>query len=175
MIGITEISAIVAAVGVLIGVVFTVLQLRDLVKTRQTDLIMRLYSRFGSEGFQKTWDKVRRREALSFNDYDKKYGLAEWVAVGTFFEGIGVLLYRKLIDIALVDDLFTAPIKLSWDVMKGNIIEARKEFGQPTTFEWFEYLYGEMQKKERSVYTAPQGNRDATRRSKNARMDELGL
>jgi hypothetical protein len=148
MVDITEISAIVAAVGVLVGVVFTVLQLRDLVKTRQTDLIMRLYSRFGSEGFQKTWDKVRQREALSLNDYVEKYGLAEWSAVGTFFEGIGVLLYRKLIDIGLVDDLFTAPINMSWDKMKDTIIEARKELGQPTIFEWFEYLYRETQKKE---------------------------
>jgi hypothetical protein len=32
-----------------------------------------------------------------------------------------------------------------------------------------------LQKKEHSIYTAPQGNCDATRRSKNARMDELGL
>ena len=84
--GITEISAMVAAVGVLVGVVFTVLQLRDLVKTRQTDLIMRLYSRFGSEGFQKTWDKVRRREALSLHDYEEKYGWAEWITVGTFLK-----------------------------------------------------------------------------------------
>jgi hypothetical protein len=65
MISITEISAIVAAAGVLVGVVFTVLQLRDLVKTRQTDLIMRLYSRFGSERFQKTWEEVMGREAKS--------------------------------------------------------------------------------------------------------------
>jgi hypothetical protein len=148
MIGITEISAIVVAVGVLVGVVFTVLQLRDLVKTRQTDLIMRLYSRFGSERFQKTWEEVMGREAKSLRDYEEKYGWAEWTAFGLFFEGIGVLLHRKLIDIGLVDDLLTAPIKMAWDKMKDNIIETRKEEGQPTIFEWFEYLYGEMQKRE---------------------------
>jgi hypothetical protein len=151
MLDIPSISAIVAAVGVLIGVVFTVLQLRDLVKTRQTDLIMRLYSRFGSEGFQKTLDKVGRREALSLHDYEEKYGLAEWVAVGTFFEGIGILLHRKLIDIGLVDDLFTSPVNMAWDTMKDSIVEARKEFRQPTIFEWFEYLYGEMKKREQKL------------------------
>jgi len=151
MLDIPSISAIAAAVGVIVGVVLTVLQLRDLVKTRQTDLIMRLYSRFGSEGFQKTWDKMRRSEAKGFHDYEEKYGLAEWVAVGTFFEGIGVLLYRKLIDIGLVDDLFTAPVKMSWDKMKDSIIEARKEWGQPTIFEWFEYLYNEMRKREQQL------------------------
>jgi len=151
MLDIPSISAIVAAAGVIVGVALAVLQLRDLVKTRQTDLIMRLYSRFGSEGFQKTLDKVRRREAKGFHDYEEKYGLAEWIAIGTFFEGIGVLLYRKLIDIGLVDDLFTSPIKMSWDKMKDSIIEARKEYGQPTIFEWFEYLANEMKKREQQL------------------------
>jgi hypothetical protein len=112
---------------------------------------MKLYSRYGSKGFQKTLEEVSRREAKSFHDYEEKYGRAEWITVGTFFEGIGVLLYRKLIDISLVDDLFTAPIKMAWDKMKDSIIEARKEYGQQTIFEWFEYLANEMKKRERQL------------------------
>lgn len=151
VVDIQTVSIAIASASVVAGVVYYAFQIRHQTKMRQTDLIMRLYSRFGSEGFQKTWDKVRRREALSFHDYEEKYGWAEWTAIGTFFEGIGVLLYRKLIDIGLVDDLFTAPIKMSWDKMKDTIIEARKEMGQPTIFEWFEYLYGEMQKREQTL------------------------
>ena len=48
MLDIPSISAVVAGIGVIVGVVFAILQLRDLVKTRQTDLFMRLYSTFGS-------------------------------------------------------------------------------------------------------------------------------
>jgi hypothetical protein len=112
---------------------------------------MRLYSRFGSERFQRTEEKVWKglsEEALNFHDYVEKYGLAEWVTVGTFFEGVGILLYRKLIDIRLADDLFTAPVNMAWDPMKNSIIEARKEYGQSTIFEWFEYLYNELMKRE---------------------------
>ena len=151
VVDVQTISIVVATASVVVGVIFAVLQLRDFVKTRQTDLIMRLYSRYGSEGFQKTQEKVRKRlggEALNFHDYEEKYGLGEWGAVGTFFEGVGILLYRKLIDIGLVDDLFTAPVNMAWDTMKDSIIEARKEYGQPTVFEWFEYLHNEMKKRE---------------------------
>jgi len=35
--------------------------------------------------------------------------------------------------------------------MKDNIIEARKEYNQPTIFEWFEYLYSEMKKREQQI------------------------
>jgi hypothetical protein len=153
MLDIPSISAIVAVIGVLVGVALTVLQLRDFVKTRQTDLIMRLYSRFGSEGFQRTEEKVlaRAQEALSMREYREKYGIAEWVAVGTFFEGVGVLLYRKLIDISLVDDLFTSPVNMAWDAMKESIVDARKEYGQPTIFEWFEYIHNEMKKRQQKL------------------------
>jgi len=111
MLDIPSISAIVAAAGVLIGVVYYILDMRHQRQVRQTDLIMRLYSRYGSEGFQKTQEKVNKRlrgEALNFHAYVEKYGFGEWVAVGTFFEGIGILLHRKLIDIGLIDDLFTS-------------------------------------------------------------------
>jgi len=98
MVDVQTVSIVIATASVVVGVVFAVLQLRDFVKTRQTDLIMRLYSRFGNEGFQRTSEKVEKRltgEALSFHDYEEKYSLAEWAAVGMFFEGIGILLHRK--------------------------------------------------------------------------------
>jgi len=151
MVDIQTVSIAIASAGVFAAAIYYIFQIRHQTKLRQTDLVMRLYSSYGSEGFQKSLDKFRRREATGFHDYEEKYGLAEWIVIGTFFEGIGVLLHRKLIDIGLVDDLFTAPIKMSWDTMKDSIIEARKEYSQPTIFEWFEYLYNEMKKREQQL------------------------
>jgi hypothetical protein len=72
---------------------------------------MKLHSQFNSLEFQKIYQEVLKREAKDYYDYDKKYGWAEVTAVGMFFEGIGILLKRKLIDIDLVNDMFTLPIK----------------------------------------------------------------
>jgi hypothetical protein len=58
--------------------------------------------------------------------------------VGTFFEGIGVLLRRKLIDIQLVDDLFSEPVKTVCGNMKPIVERDRKRLNQPRIFEWFE-------------------------------------
>ncbi len=44
MVDLTEISAFVAALGVLIGVVYYVLEMRHREKMRKTDLVIRLYS-----------------------------------------------------------------------------------------------------------------------------------
>lgn len=151
MVDIQTVSIAIASAGVFAAAIYYIFQIRHQTRIRQTDLIMRLYSRFGSEGFQKLLDKIRRRKDKGFHDYEEKYGWAEWIAIGTFFEGIGVLLHRKLVDIGLVDDLFTAPIKMAWGEMKDSIIEARKEWGQPTIFEWFEYLANEMTKREQEI------------------------
>jgi hypothetical protein len=150
LVDITEVSAIVAAIGVIVGVAFTVLQLRDFVKTRHIDLVMRLYSTFGS----KEYLEASRRVSLASKDHDaflKKYGYVDVVLVGTLFEGIGILLKRKLMDIELIDDLFSEPVRNSWRTMKPIIEIYRKSLNQPRIFEWFEYLAAEMQKREQQL------------------------
>jgi len=142
------VSIIIASAGVFIAAVYYVLQIRHQNKMRQTDLVMKLYSQFNSLELQKIWYEVLKREAKDYYNYEKKYGWAEATTLGLFFEGIGILLKRKLIDIELVDDMFTTPIKWTWEKMKDMTFEWRKVRNQPEIFEWFEYLYDEMKKKE---------------------------
>jgi len=158
MLDIPSISAIVAAIGVIIGVIFAVLQLRDLVKTRKTDLVIRLYSTYGSREFQEAWVETLRLEFKDYHDYLKKYGATSEKPVYTsvnmvaaYFEGIGILLRRRLIDIALVDDLLSSDIVLTWHKMKPIVEGWRKQFNRPQISEWFEYLYDEMQKREQTL------------------------
>ena len=151
MLDIPSVSAIVAAVGVIVGVVFTVFELRNLVITRQTDLVIRLYSTFGSKELQESWEKIKTRKCDDFNAYMKEYGLLEINEVGWFFEGVGVLLNRKLIDIGLVDDLFSSPVKRAWERMKPIAEGMRKQTQRPQIWEWFEYTYNEMQKREQRL------------------------
>lgn len=148
MVDFAEIPAIVAALGVIVGVVFTVLELRNLVKQRQTDLVMRLYSTYGSEEFQTANRRLFDIAVKDYASFLKQYGASDVLMVGTFFEGIGVLLKRKLIDIGLVDDLFSEPIRFSWERMKQIIEYDRKRLNQPRIFEWFEYLAHELKKRE---------------------------
>ena len=92
MLDIPSISTIIAAIGVIIGVVLTVLEIRNLVDTRQTDLVIRLYSTFGSKEVQDAWEKIK-------------------------------------------------------PIAEGE----RKQTNRPQIWEWFEYLYNEMQKREQQL------------------------
>ena len=145
------VSIAIASAGVFAAAVYYIFQIRHQTKIRQTDLIMRLYSSYGSREFQEAFWKFMSREYKGYSDYEKQYGWAEAVEVGTFFEGIGVLLKRKLTNIQLVDDLFTTPIKLSLEKMKPLVDESRKHWNSTAAYEWFEYLYNEMKKREQKL------------------------
>jgi hypothetical protein len=60
--------------GVMVGVVFTVLESRNLVETRQTDLVVGLCSTFASKEFLETGMKLLSVEFEDYNDFVKKYG-----------------------------------------------------------------------------------------------------
>jgi hypothetical protein len=151
MLDIPSISAIIAASGVLVGVVLAYLEVRSLVETRRTDLVISLYRDFGGKDFQEAWQKVMSSEYEDYNDYVAKYGLDEAYQVVMLFEGIGTLLHMKLIDIALVQHLISGPIVSTWEKMEPIIKAHRQKLNQPQFCEWFEYLYKEVQKREQQL------------------------
>ena len=152
VVDIQTVSIAIASAGVFVAAVYYILQIRHQTKIRQTDLVIRLYSTYGSKEFQEAWATVRE---LEFEDYDafmKKYGWSAAMSeVCLFFEGVGVLLHKKLIDISVVDDLFTGPIKMTWEKTKPMIEGHRKQKKYPQFYEWLEYLYNEMKKREKQL------------------------
>jgi len=154
MLDITEISTIVATAGVLVGVIYYIQIMRDQAKTRQTDLVMRLYATFSSTEFQDAWTKVRKR-AQEFEDMDdinefeeKVGGLREFNQVNLFFEGVGILLKRKIVDHTMIEDLFGGAIVRTWEKVRTGTIRGRKQLNDPTIYYYFEYLYNEMMKRQ---------------------------
>jgi hypothetical protein len=148
------VSIAIASAGVFVAAVYYILQIRHQAKQRQTDMVMRLYATFGSTEFQKAYQIVMGLEFEDYEDYAKRHSTnaevkAAFMSVGVFFEGIGVLVRRKLINMDLVDDLLSSPILSTWEgIMKPLAEGIRKARGRPQAWEWFEYLYNEMKKRE---------------------------
>lgn len=161
MLDIPSISAIVAAAGVLIGVVLAVLQLRDFVKDRHTDLAIRMNPWLNVSGTELT-DAMYKVWSLEYEDYDdfvQKYGSPisdkpEQKAlhrVLNYFEGIGMLLKRNLMDTDFAWDLFGSSYFLAWEKVKPVVEGIRKQSGVADASSFFEYLYNEMKKKEQQL------------------------
>jgi len=86
------------------------------------------------------WYKKYRSDADTYNKF---------AIIATFFEGMGVLIKRKLIDVTFVDDLMSGPIMQFWQKYGPIILEDRRRRKVSTMWEWCEYLYDRV--KEVSV------------------------
>ena len=171
---------ILQTAGILVGIVYYITIMRNAQKTRdltlqaqeqslkaqeqaletrQAQLFMDLYETYRSYDFRKfgydimfvyTWD--------NWDDYWDKYGpvnnptaFNSVNSVSAFYEGVGVLVKRGLIDIALVEGLMHLHLKLVWEKLGPIIIESRKVTdietpAGPRLYTNFEYLYNELMK-----------------------------
>jgi len=153
-----EFAALMQAVGILVGIAVALLQLRDLGKTRKADLLMELYATFRSKEFNRDYMEVLQHSWRDFDDWMERYGpeknpeaFSIWLSVPLYFEGVGVLLYRKMIDIALVDDLLSSEILVLWQKIEPVVKEYRIRMNRPQLFEYFEYLYEQMKRREQEL------------------------
>ena len=174
MVDIQTISIAIASASVVAGVVYYSLQIRhqnlqiqQQNKMRQTDLVVRLYSAFIGKEFLDAMMKLLALEFKDYEDYVNKYGpilsvgkyglaindtpeLRDLLIVDNFFNQVGILLYRKLIDADLVRDVFTYRVELLWKKAEPVKQGMRKELNQPEAGIWFEYLANEMKKREQT-------------------------
>ncbi len=142
-------SIVVASISVVLGVLLAILQLREQNKTRQAQLFMEIYEQF-SRGESLEWrDKV----VEEFKDHNQDGHPAIWetnrgnlLSVLFFFEGVGVLVRRRLIDINLVADLMSGPAMNLWEAIEKWVMWRRKNENRPQLWEWIEYLYHKIQK-----------------------------
>ena len=141
---ISTIATIVTTVSIAIGVIFTLLELRHLAKTRRTEIIMKIYDRFSSREMVEAMNKVGSAKFESLDDYRKKYGFTEITEVAVLFEGLGVLLEQNLIDIKMVDRLFGPTVNLLWETVQPALYAMRKGLNEPFFFSHFEYLIKEL-------------------------------
>ena len=143
--GIAGVSIVIAAASVAAASTFYSFQIRNQLRLRKTDLVMRLYSTFDSLEFQRAFHTIYWAD---FHDLDSALATTGgerqvWSYVFCFYDQVGVLLRRGLIEFLLVDDLLGNSTRQIWEKVAPAIREARDRY-EPRVYEHFEFLYDEM-------------------------------
>ena len=157
MVDIQTVSIAIASAGVLAAAIYYVLQLRHQSKVRQTDLIMRLHTHSGSKEMIEAIHTFMNTEYGNYEEFVEKYGSViskepVGIAFGmivTLYEGLGILVHRKLADVDLISELF--PAQVIWKKIEPLVEGVRKQYANPSLLEWFEYLHNELQKREQTL------------------------
>ena len=159
MFDLAEIQAayyMVAATGVLVAAIYYVYNMRisqrnskAALDTRQAQILMSLYQKWGEPEFQDTWFNMQEWEWRDYDDWQAKYGRTsnpegyrKFLAMTAYFEGLGVFVKRGLIDPVLVDDMLSRYIVNLWQKLGPIYVEMRRRWSAPTVAEYVEYLYG---------------------------------
>lgn len=142
--------------GILVGIYYYIMTIRANQKnqelqleTRQAQLFMQIYNRFNDREMMRMQFEFQSWEWEDYDDWERKYesnvdALSLRATIGAYFEGMGVLIERGLIDPTLVDDLMSSPILMYWRKFEPVIHEARRRSGYPQRAEYQEYLYNQI-------------------------------
>ena len=117
-------------------------------ETRQAQMFMDLYKQFNDPDFVKRKRRVANFEFTSYEEYDKKYGpesnseaYDDHFSVAAFFEGIGILVKR-----GLIDDMMSESVLSFWGKYRDVFYKVRRKYNYPTSAEHVEYLYESVKK-----------------------------
>lgn len=157
MIDIQTISILIAAASVVIGVSDFILssryareERRRELETRQAQLFMQIFDSFHQPEFFNKYTNFLTWHWDDYKDFMERYGPKNpkaWYGMGSiaaFFEGIGVLVHQKLIDVDLVAQLMARHILFFWERIRPISEGMRKQFKMPEVDIWLEYLYNEI-------------------------------
>ena len=89
-----------------------------------------------------------------YEDYRTKYGTGSgnmeafsmWMRTFQYFDGLGILIHKGLLDKALVAEMMSESLVLFWDKCKPIVEAAREYHNLPLAMRWTEYLYIEIKK-----------------------------
>jgi hypothetical protein len=151
-------SSVVQAVAVVIAVAFGAVQVRQfrlqqrsagafaLMRSLQTrDVLVALLLLDGlPPGLSKA--EIERRLGTELTTLQALLGT---------WEALGILVFRREVDLELVDDFYSGSIVHSWKKLGRLVEELRVETGRETRWEWFQWLAERMLERESATPAVP--------------------
>lgn len=150
---ISTISVVIASISVIIYTVYFILENRRQRRTMLTDSIIRLSPWFSvdAKDIQEAVSSVCSMKYVDYDDFLRKYdGKPEQKSLrllGNYFEGVGLLVSMKLVDMDIVYDFWGDIVESVWDGNEEVIKGMRKDVGSQWTFHYWEFLVREIKKR----------------------------
>jgi hypothetical protein len=149
----------VSAVALVAGVLFAAYQLVELRRQHRRDAVLGLVRSFQSGDFTAALGRVNSlpnganlktiQRVLGPDGRDQVF------LVGLTWESLGVLAFRREIDMGTIDDFFSGAITISWRKLHVFVEEDRKSLERETVWEWFQWLAEQMRDRERRSAPIP--------------------
>jgi hypothetical protein len=155
---ITTILAFFSTISIVTGAIFAGVQFRQLNRTRARESALQLVQSARTPEFiaaiSVMWNLP---DGLSAKEIEERLGDKMSSAYILFwtFESLGILVFRKEIEIELVEDFYSGVIIFSGRKFGRYLSEIREISGRETYFEWFQWLYEVVERRESKTPPVP--------------------
>jgi hypothetical protein len=152
------IFSLVSTSAIVVGLFFAGVQLRQMNKQRVREYASQLLHSFTTLEFQNAGKIVfELPEGLSKNEIEERLGdkLTSVLAMLGIFESLGLLIWRREIDIQLVENFISGLIIHSGKKFMKYIEEMRELTNRQTYYEWFQWMYMQVEKRESKTPAIP--------------------
>jgi len=147
-----QIAQIVAPTVVGCGVLLGVFQLREFQRNRRVLAAVEVVHSFRNAEFNRALRLVwALPDGLTAEQLRARGPELEDAAIllGTTIESVGVLVYRRVVPIDIVDELMGDAIVAFWPKLSLWIAEMRKVQGRESVYEWFQWLVERLKERQR--------------------------
>jgi hypothetical protein len=143
---------LVNAIALCAGVIFAAYQLVELRRQHRRDAVLGLVRSFQSGDFTAALGRINSlpdgADRATIERVLGPGGQDEVFLVGLTWESLGVLTFRREIDMATIDDFFSGAITISWRKLHTFVEDDRESLERETVWEWFQWLAERMRERE---------------------------
>ncbi len=147
------ISIIVAAVSVVIGVIMSVLSLRNYTKSRRASIFLEFHKQADQEFIETTDEVLGKWNWSDYEEFLAKYGpttnpknWAQFIYVSSFFDSMGKLLEEKITDVELIPEALAVLALAWWEKIEPIQAKLAKRWRQSGSLDSSKYLCEALQK-----------------------------
>ena len=145
---------VVAIFGVIAGLSYYILTIRNANKARKTQTLMQLRENLLTKEWLNDYTELLEVEYSDYDDFLRKYdssvnrdNYTKRYRLWTYLDGVGYHLHQGLIDRDSVYHLMQGlGASMQWRKWKSVIEEQRRRYDNPDWWIWFEYLAKEESK-----------------------------
>lgn len=131
-----------AFTSAILGAAVAIWNLKGFARDRRTRLVLDIYSHHGSLEFSEHFMKIMNAEFNDAKEAEEKCGLVTLIMVSSYYEGVSLLIRRKLVDAGLVFE--SLPFNAVWEKIKPWCLDRRTKLNDPTLFKNIEYAAGRV-------------------------------
>ena len=154
MVLLQQVSYIAGALGVCVAAIYYMIMVQNTTRTQKIQsLIGTMIPAFTEEHHRRWTNLVFEQQFSSFEEWYLKYGSRgdEYLnlqAINSQFTLLGGLVYEKAIPLETIMNLVSASLIITlWEKIRPVFLFWRELYRDPSIGFYFEYLYGEVKKK----------------------------